>query len=874
MSAGNETAIVALLAVSVLAFALPLLYMAVRACAAGRGRRGGRAGSYIPLLAGLLLSVWSLRYAVGYYAIVCAPAEGVALTRVEELFNSFVHALQTFSMDEDYTAYILNGKEMMAALTGGSVGWQTAYGIYASVLNVAAPIAGGAILIEILAGVFPKIRLALAGFAVWRDKYYFSELNAESLAMAKSIAAVHMLCKPILIFTDAYVDEKRERSAELLLEAKRIGAICVRDDLSHIRLNRFGGRKILLMDRREEDNQLSYLELADGAPDKFLNKMEIFFFTKDEVYSLLERRVKEKWEKKPAAAKARAAAEKAAAKARAAEKMAAEKARPAAEKTAAKARAFAEKAAAKAQYPATLRPVHSYRNMVYNTLVSIPLYEPLVGKRRNADGTFDLTVTILGMGDIGKEMFFAAYWFGQMLGCRLHINVLSKGSDESFWGMVDGVNPEIRHTVTEGDPILAYDRHGHCGPAYCSVRYLQCGVESSAFAALLSKGNEAPLAAAGEGMDSLLDTDYFFVSLGADERNIAAAEMLKTYVGQHHIASAGKCPNAKAAIVYVVYDSALSDTLNRKRRFCFVDRERKQADVYMCAVGNLRDVYSVRNVFLPNQVKDVADSVYAEYLREQGQMQRPRAGSEQLGKTNSAYEEYLRAKGQIERRREEAKRRGRTNSVYVEYLRTKGRNERRREETERLGKTNYMVWSNIAKSMHRGYQLFSLGQVTSSVFEDPSMDDPAVRSACYRAYCEACKNFLFTPIDRQEKRAEHIALLHKLAWLEHRRWNAYMRSCGFRHTGDYAVYASPSVKGSYKQMELKLHPCLIECSQNGIRARFQDNFTLDESTLFPDKGDGASLDLLDELSDIMQEKNYNKGDFKYYDYPTPDHFND
>ena len=53
-------------------------------------------------------------------------------------------------------------------------------------------------------------------------------------------------------------------------------------------------------------------------------------------------------------------------------------------------------------------------------------------------------------------------------------------------------------------------------------------------------------------------------------------------------------------------------------------------------------------------------------------------------------------------------------------------------------------------------------------------------------------------------------------------------------------------------MALKLHQCLIECSQNGTRARFQDNFTLDESTLFPDMGDGGSLGMLSWYSGFVQ----------------------
>ena len=49
----------------------------------------------------LIAAVWSLRYAVGLYKGVVETDPTKMLTWWEELFNSFMHALQTFSMDEE-----------------------------------------------------------------------------------------------------------------------------------------------------------------------------------------------------------------------------------------------------------------------------------------------------------------------------------------------------------------------------------------------------------------------------------------------------------------------------------------------------------------------------------------------------------------------------------------------------------------------------------------------------------------------------------------------------------------------------------------------------------------------------------------------------
>lgn len=172
----------------------------------------------------------------------------MTLTWWEEIFNSLVHALQTFSMDEDYTEYILNGKKMLSTISGDNSMWIATYGLYASVLNFVAPIAGGAIIFEILASIFPKVRLQLSHLAFWKEKYYFSELNDASLALAKSVCTMKVgsFTKSVIVFTDAYVDDEDEKGSEMLLEAKLLGAICIRDDLSHVKKNKIGMRKFFL----------------------------------------------------------------------------------------------------------------------------------------------------------------------------------------------------------------------------------------------------------------------------------------------------------------------------------------------------------------------------------------------------------------------------------------------------------------------------------------------------------------------------------------------------------------------------------------------------------------------------------------------------
>ncbi len=729
----------------------------------------------------LIGSVWCLRYAVGYFGILFPNLSTIApnsssfegLTWWEEIFNSTVHALQTFSMDEDYTAYIISGKTMIREMFGAESTWQTVYGSYAAVLNLVAPIAGGAVIFEILASVFPKIKLNLSHFAIWKEKYYFSELNDASLALAKSIIATNptSLKRPVIIFTDAYIDDEDEKGSEMLLEAKAIGAVCVRDDLSHVRKNRFGTRKFFLIDEKESGNLQTLTSLANSNNSEFIKNSEIYLFTNDDAYVQVERCIREKlmdeW-----------------------------------------------KLDDDADELPSIIPVQSYRNLISNLLVDIPLFEPLISKKDKCNQTLNLTVSILGTGHIGTEMFLSTYWFGQILNCNLHINVLSQETEEQFWSKIDYINPEIKHTTIDGDDILIFNDNGDKSPVYCNVRYYQCDVKSSKFIEKLKYDN-----------DSILGSDYFLVSLGSDEDNISVANTVKRFVGNHHIETANKnlkenmmitSPD-KVVIAYVVYDSELSQSLNRKKQYRYVD---DSVDVYMRAVGSLREVYSVQNVFM-------------------------------------------------------TKHEASAQSAHDAYTAIQNREARAKAHKKRV-KDDYKHWATLAQSMHELYRVFASGETLPSKLEveddeDKIKNDEKIAKTYedYLTAIERAKNnfkHMVSGQDRWPDDFKRIELLHNLAWMEHRRWNAFTRIKGFRHTDAYDAYAVTGATGSYKQMDTKLHPCLVECDNNGIRVLSDSNRNIGIGPIFL-RSDDAEMDFLDRLSYDLRDKEYNDYDFKLYDYP-------
>lgn len=192
----------------------------------------------------------------------------------ERLFDSMVHTLQTFSMDEDYTTYLVAGKK---ALEEGEYGlWIIAYGVFVSITNFLAPVLGGAMLLDIIAGIFPWLKIMLRPF---RHKYVFSELNESSITLAEDICAKDENNKPnykkllnqkkfgsrpLIIFTDAYIDKESEASAELLSRAKDINAVCVKRDLKSIRFTKARSVTYLLMDENVSSSISSFSCIMDN----------------------------------------------------------------------------------------------------------------------------------------------------------------------------------------------------------------------------------------------------------------------------------------------------------------------------------------------------------------------------------------------------------------------------------------------------------------------------------------------------------------------------------------------------------------------------------------------------------------------------------
>ncbi len=262
----------------------------------------------------ILLAIWSLRFAVGYYSNLAESETGGGQEEQQEeqrklgtwevIFDSLTHAFQSFSMDEDYSEYIANGKNMVAALRGEDSALIGICGFYTAFLNVLAPVCGGAILLDIVQGVFPGIMFFIKKLLFWKKKYFFSELNEASLAAARSIhdRRTFFLFRPVIVFTDVYTDGEDEKSSELLKKAKALGAVCLNDDLTHVSPRFSNKKEYWLIDENEIDNIKTLAELANDRHYKTIHKTIIRIFYHDDSYSLTEagiiERIRGRYQKK------------------------------------------------------------------------------------------------------------------------------------------------------------------------------------------------------------------------------------------------------------------------------------------------------------------------------------------------------------------------------------------------------------------------------------------------------------------------------------------------------------------------------------------------------------------------------------------------
>lgn len=644
-------------------------------------------------------ALWCLRFSTSYYEKIVLSYSGFSVA--ELVFDSLLQSLQTMTMSVDSFKFIILVKSMIEEIYCGKYVdvLKSFYGIYISILDLLAPITSAAALFSILTAAFPKLKLRCSFF---RKQYYFSELNERSIALAKSIMntkTTKFLAHPVLVFTDVYLDDKNEKSSEFYLTAKKLGAICVKDDIAHLKIKTFKEKEIYLMDENESGNIKHLSEFSSETICESLKNTFIYVFYQDDSYALIENKIKI---------------------------------------------VIAEQHKLSDKPPVITR-VKEYDNLIFNLLSKKPLIEPLLRNYKDGfpypaeDNAEEYNLTIIGSGKIGMQMLLSSSWCGQFYGYKLNINVVSNENGDEFENNINNCYPEFIESTKINSPLLkVYNGRNVTNEPYFNLRYGEYDFNKTSVSAVncISLTDR-------EDAFRIIDSDYFLIALGTDEANMLAAEKIKKQITiKQYRNEQGKCKNR--IIAFAVYNQNFSETL-KKSSF---DSDNK---IELYPFGSIDDTYSYQNITMLNQ-DPAAILVEKVYL-------------------NQSFKE----------------------KTYEE-----------KQETQiEQNKKIYDIMSSKAREVHFKYRIFSAFLLNKN--DVKSDDNDKFRWDVLEAFDVLTLDLYSKFILSDEAKEKKNNILQYLTWLEHRRWNAYIRSVGFSYDTK-----------KDKNIELKFHGCLCECSINPL----------------------------------------------------------
>ena len=670
----------------------------------------------------LFLSIFFHRYIIGFYEIVLKESEvliGTGYGWLDEISNSLARTMQTFSLDEYYRDSVISGRDLFINEFDSHF-LSNIYGWLASIQNVLAPVVVGAVILGVLTSIFPRILLFCYRS---RETYVFSELNNRAVYLAEDIIkeAKENKRRPLIIFTDAYVDYNNEANSELLQRAKDIGAVCIKDDIRKVKFLHTKELYYFLIDKEDISNIQTLTTLVTEGIKQWKRNCTIYLFSQNpEASSIIKMLNKDK---------------------------------------------VLEKS------KIIIKLIQEYTSIVYNLFNDVPLYYPLLAKglSKYAEKK-ELVLTIIGAGQIGTEVFLGAYWCAQMLDCKLRINVITREA-KKFKAKINYINPEILLSGIEKQKLLrVFPKQNIYADTYASFFFYSVDVEyDNLFDTLNSKDNRG---------FSMFSSDYFVITLGSDNQNIATAINLDREIRRKAL---NESTSNKPVIAYSVYDSKVNKELN--------EYNSKNNYTFLYAFASLKNIYSCKNIFM-NNVKASAYDV-----------------NEKHNKADS----------------------------------------------ENFIKDEYKWWSSIARVFHLNYKIYSIGLLRPTEKPNDVTEDE--------------KEKYWEEIQKEDAKNK------RLSWLEHRRWNAFMRTKGFiaPTKSQWEQYAFKEID-DYKIIPLKLHPCIVECSES-LQATIGDwdNYKSNIESDWLDCLDMVSIKVyLTQKKLKGNEKEKGDRDFKKWDKPEWD----
>lgn len=347
-------------------------------------------------LAGFFISALIIFFPIYYHCYFNSDSQ--VLRIIKSVLLSIHNTMRLFILDGDFEII-----KTTINSTTVSVGLDKAYSVYAAILFVVAPVLTAGFVLSFFKNVSATVKYHLSPKS---DIYVMSELNERSIVLAEDILTnPEVKGRKLVVFTGVFEKEDEENS-ELIEQAKHLGAICFKKDVTEISLKpkaRGIKRKIYFVGDNEDQNVKQALTMIPTCRNNpMLN-------TKDTHMYVMSSSVESEVLLNSAD-----------------------------------------------NGHLHVRRVRRARNFAIDTLKKYSIFDTQLTK----EGKKLISIVIVGLGHYGMELLKAICWCGQMDGYILQIHVFDVSCN--LEKKIESVAPEIikyNHKQIEGEPF--YDIFFH-----------------------------------------------------------------------------------------------------------------------------------------------------------------------------------------------------------------------------------------------------------------------------------------------------------------------------------------------------------------------------------------------------------------------------
>lgn len=708
-----------------------------------------------------LLTAWQvftvgafLAVVVQYLPIIHTVNEVSVLShrRFTTVVLSMFEALRVFALDGD----IQRIQDGLANVANGDL--QRLYTAFAAVTLLAAPIITAGAVLSFFRSVTSRIRYALS---FRKPLFVMSKLNPQSVALARSIRQKEK-GKATIVFTDVFFEDG-EDGFELMCEAqeKDINAICLKQDITHLRFGRGWWRKAtcFVIGDDESENLAQAITLTERLKKRRRTAIYVYATSVGSGYVMdslekgdllippsLKQRLFRQLKQDVADGK---------------------------ESIDTLMELLDEGVYERRLYPLADGFSISRIDSVYTIVLDTFCRSDVFGLCNRTRNDKVISLLIVGMGEYGKQILKTALWYCQMDGYTLEINVIDNGKDKN--GVTRDIEEVLRHECPE---VVSRNGLKEDGDAQYDIRFFK---NVDCFTSSLDDVFENK-----ENAERLRRTLMAFVALGDDDKNIETAIQLRKLFDRLYgvddayykdlrntrKASCKEAAEKDAPQIYaVVYDDRKAQNLNINKDVTddsyLVDY--KETPYHVHFIGNLSSHYAYDTLL---QTEETAWKAFM-YHTQWASIERTIREALALPENAQLCQEMLAQEGKqsiSEIEWDDSFLQGKGEEEYHAYL---------LGEMEKYMRFEYYRYSSVAKAVHKTL-------VEGPLFETQSRcRNGGVNPLCR---CEGCE---------WKRKTEHM------------RWAAYVRVCGYRYRDKRADRAQE-------------HHFLVPNEQLSWRTRFKD----------------------------------------------------